>query len=97
ETWLTNEGKIKNSEFSIQKIYSMTATYRLTIGLVLGYLGAQIYSKVDIKLPFAISSFLFFGLTVIILFNFKEVHSNQLWKEVSNDSFLRTYKKSVIS
>ncbi|MGK0551309.1 MFS transporter [Enterococcus faecalis] len=97
ETWLTNEGKIKNSEFSIQKIYSRTATYRLTIGLVLGYLGAQIYSKVDIKLPFAISAFLFFGLTVIILFNFKEVHANQLGKEVSNDSFLRTYKKSVIS
>ncbi|HED9418580.1 TPA: MFS transporter [Enterococcus faecalis] len=97
ETWLTNEGKIKNSEFSIQKIYSKTATYRLSIGLILGYLGSQLYSKINIKLPFEISAILFFSLALLVLFNFAEESLNHSIRKESKESFFKTYKKSVRS
>ncbi len=95
ETWLANVGKEENTDFSIQPIYSRASIFRITIGMLLGYLGSKLFSGIGMRVPFIVSAIVFFLLAILILNFFKENADNRNKNEHNIKIFMNEYALSA--
>ncbi|EMF0636205.1 MFS transporter, partial [Enterococcus faecium] len=68
DTWITNEIKCKNNSISVKNIFSRIRTISPIVGIISGFIGAQYFAKINIKIPFFISMLSFFIIAILAIF-----------------------------
>ncbi|EME8145371.1 hypothetical protein CUN38_12645 [Enterococcus faecium] len=97
DTWITNEIKCKNNSISVKNIFSRIRTISPIVGIISGFIGAQYFAKINIKIPFFISMLSFFIIAILAIFlideprKLKRIRINE-FREIYVDKIRQIFK-----
>lgn len=78
DTWIVNEINNSKENIELNIIYSRTNIFSLIFGILSGFIGSDLLFKLDIKLPFIVSSIFLLIFCFMVYFLFAEEKENNI-------------------